>query len=211
MYISKNKMIISICGLHGAGKDTIGDYLVRVHGFKKMSFADALKDSVAAIFGWDREALNGLTQETRAWRESADEFWSNALGTIVTPRIILQTVGTHLFRDNFHRDIWMLTIKRRLLDLAKGQNVVITDCRFPNEMDMLREMGAQIVHVYRDATTPQWFYDYKYGSLTMDDLIEGGIHLSEFLWITESHHHDIENDGTIEILYSKVDTYLYNI
>ncbi len=203
-------MIIAICGLHGAGKDTIGDYLVGVRGFKKMSFADALKDAVAAIFGWDRDALNGLTPETRAWRESPDEFWSQALGTIVTPRVILQMVGTHLFRDNFHRDIWMLTIKRRLVDLVEGQNVVITDCRFPNEMEMLREMGARIIHVYRDATTPQWFYDYKYGSLTDGDLINGGIHLSEFLWILESHHHAIENNGTIENLYSNVDRFLYN-
>ena len=43
-------MIIGICGLIGAGKDTIADYLVNVHGFRRESFAGTLKDAVAAVF-----------------------------------------------------------------------------------------------------------------------------------------------------------------
>jgi cytidylate kinase len=50
-------MIIGVCGLIGAGKDTIADYLVNVHGFRRDSFAASLKDAVAAIFGWDRDMI----------------------------------------------------------------------------------------------------------------------------------------------------------
>ena len=48
-------MIIGICGFIGSGKDTIADYLVNFHGFRRESFANTLKDAVAAVFGWDRE------------------------------------------------------------------------------------------------------------------------------------------------------------
>ena len=50
-------MIIGVCGLIGAGKDTIADYLVNVHEFRRESFANTLKDAVAAVFGWDRTLL----------------------------------------------------------------------------------------------------------------------------------------------------------
>ena len=50
-------MILGVTGLIGSGKDTIADYLVTEHGFKRVSFAASLKDAVAAVFGWDREML----------------------------------------------------------------------------------------------------------------------------------------------------------
>ena len=52
-------MIISVTGFIGSGKDTIADYLVAEHVFKRESFAVTLKDSVATVFGWDRELLEG--------------------------------------------------------------------------------------------------------------------------------------------------------
>ena len=68
-------MIIGICGLIGSGKGTVADVLVD-QGFKKVSFADRLKDGVSTIFGWDRAMLEGDTDESRQWREQRDDFWS---------------------------------------------------------------------------------------------------------------------------------------
>ena len=85
------RMIIGITGLIGSGKDTAADYLCTVHGFKRMSFAGTLKDAVAAVFGWDRELLEGSTKASREWREQVDEWWANRLGIPdLTPRYILQ-------------------------------------------------------------------------------------------------------------------------
>ena len=57
-------MIIGVCGLIGAGKDTIADYLVNIHEFRRDSFAATLKDAVAAVFGWDRDMLEGRTRSS---------------------------------------------------------------------------------------------------------------------------------------------------
>jgi cytidylate kinase len=78
-------MIIGICGFIGSGKDTIADYLANVRQFRRISFAGTLKDAVSAVFGWDRELLEGRTQQSRAWREQPDEWWSQRLGREITP------------------------------------------------------------------------------------------------------------------------------
>ena len=84
-------MILGITGLIGSGKDTIADYLIRFHGFKKLSYAEPLKDSVAAVFGWDREMLEGTTATSRKWREEVDEWWAKRLEIPhLTPRWVLQ-------------------------------------------------------------------------------------------------------------------------
>ena len=105
-------MIIGICGFIGAGKDTAADYLVNFHGFRRDSFAATLKDAVAAVFGWDRELLEGRTKEAREWREQVDPWWSQRLGMpALTPRWVLQYWGTEVGRNAFHTDIWIAVWK----------------------------------------------------------------------------------------------------
>ena len=94
-------MIIGICGLIGSGKDTIADHLVKDHNFVKISFADKLKDTVATLFEWDRDLLDGKTEQSRLWREQEDHFWSKELKKKVTPRYVLQVFGTECMRDGF--------------------------------------------------------------------------------------------------------------
>ena len=82
-----------MCGLIGSGKGTVADRLVSNHNFTKLSFADKLKDGVAAIFEWPRDMLEGDTEKSRAWREQPDKFWSQELGENITPRYVLQKFG----------------------------------------------------------------------------------------------------------------------
>jgi hypothetical protein len=69
-------MIIGVCGFIGSGKDTIADYLVNIHEYRRESFANTLKDAVSAVFGWDRTMLEGRTKQAREWREQVDPWWS---------------------------------------------------------------------------------------------------------------------------------------
>ena len=126
-------MIIGVCGFIGSGKDTIADYLVNVHGFRRESFANTLKDAVAAVFGWDRVLLEGRTKEAREWREQVDPWWAERLNIPkLTPRWVLQYWGTEVCRKGFNDDIWIASLENKLRN--SKDNIVISDCRFPNEI-----------------------------------------------------------------------------
>ena len=142
-------MIIGICGLQSSGKDTIGDYLINNYGFKKFSFAETLKDIISILFGWDRKKIEGITLEDRLWREQPDIWWSKELNIQdFSPRYAMQFIGTDLFRKYFKNDIWVIILKKKILEYSQSTNIVITDCRFLNEINMIRDCGAQIIHVY---------------------------------------------------------------
>ena len=108
-------MIIGITGFIGSGKDTIADYLVTFHGYKRISFAGTLKDAVSSVFGWDRELLEGTTATSRKWREQVDPWWAERLNMPeLTPRWILQYWGTEVCRNGFHNDIWVASVENQL-------------------------------------------------------------------------------------------------
>lgn len=199
-------MIIGICGFIGSGKDTAADYLVNFHEFRRESFANSLKDSVASVFGWDRSLLEGRTKESRAWREQVDTWWAERLNMPkLTPRWILQQWGTEVLRNHFHDDIWIASIENKLRQT--GDNIVITDCRFPNEIKSIRRLGGKIVWVMR-GELPVW-YEFavqanKGDALAREYLDEAGIHASETSWVGTDFDHIVDNNSSIDNLYSKL-------
>lgn len=193
-------MIIGVCGLIGSGKGTVADHLVEAHGFTKLSFADALKDSVASLFNWDRKLLEGDTEESRAWREKRDDFWSEELGREVTPRLVLQLFGTECMRHGFYDGIWVSLVKQKIL-VNPNCNFVIPDTRFLNEMYMIRSLGGQIWEVERE--NPDWFTLYR--TQNIEPLT---IHRSEWEWIRGPIDQLLKNDKNIDWLKTQVDTYI---
>jgi len=182
-------VIIGICGFIGVGKDTFADYLVSEYEFKKFSFASATKDVLAVMFGWDRSMLEGDTIESRKFRETIDHWWALKLSiSDFTPRKALQMIGTDLFRKYFNYDIWTHIIENKIIS-NKNSNIIISDCRFPNEIAMIKNLGAKIIHIQRNI--PLWFESYKSGK-DCDEVLE--LHLSETAWIREHFDYQIIND-----------------
>lgn len=206
------RKIIAITGLKGSGKDTTADYIIKNHtNWEKDSFAGTLKDAVSVIFGWDRKMLAGETPEDREIRESKDEFWSEKLGFNVTPRNILQKLGTDCLRNHFHPDIWVDSLENKIRNTTK--NIIITDCRFKNEIDMLKGLGAKIVRVQR-GTLPEWFDKVSelnlkgYNMPGIKNLVPevNDIHISELDWIGyDNPDFILHNNGTINDLYPFID------
>lgn len=199
-------MIIGVCGFIGSGKDTVADYLVNFHEFRRESFADSLKDSVAAVFGWDRTMLEGRTKQSREWREQVDKWWADRLSMpTLTPRWMLQYWGTEVCRRNFHDDIWIASIENKLRQ--SGDNIVISDVRFPNEINAIKKMEGKIVWVTR-GELPKW-YDTavqarKGSNQHINDMKEMDIHSSEWAWVGTDFDHVIANDGSIDDLYANI-------
>ena len=130
-------MIIGVCGFIGSGKDTIADYLVNFHEFRRESFANTLKDAVSSVFGWDRTMLEGRTKEAREWREQVDPWWAQRLAMpTLTPRWVLQYWGTEVCRKTFHDDIWIASLENKLRQ--SKDNVVVSDVDFLTRLQQLR-------------------------------------------------------------------------
>jgi hypothetical protein len=205
-------MIIGICGFIGSGKDTIADYLVNLHHFRRESFANTLKDAVAQVFGWDRTMLEGRTKQAREWREQVDPWWAQRLGIPhLTPRFILQQWGTEVCRKNFHDDIWIASLENKLRN--SRDDVVISDCRFPNEIAAIKQSGGIVVRVVR-GPEPEW-YDAAEScnrgpngnstwALSGRRLAQLGVHDSETAWVGTRFDMVLDNNGTLDDLYQQV-------
>ncbi len=194
-------MIISISGLIGSGKDTIADYLVAQHGFLRESWAGTLKDAVSYVFGWERELLEGKTPEARVWREQVDTWWADRLGNPkLTPRWVLQYWGTEVCRHGFHDEIWVASLENKLRKTAK--NIVISDSRFPNELSAVKRAGGITIRVQRD-TDPAWVKVCK-KNFDLFKITFPEIHASEYSSVCLDYDFALQNDGSIDELYNKV-------
>lgn len=203
-------MIIGICGFISSGKDTTAEYLSNNHKFIRLSFAGTVKDSLSCIFNWNRDYLEGSTIESRIWRETVDKWWSTRLNIPnFTPRWAMQNYATNIMRNHFHNDIWVACIERKILTLLESdpnQNIVITDCRFPNEIDILKRLGAKLWWICRDI--PKW---YKMAITNINkgchELIfdNQSIHYSEWAWINNEFDKIIYNNSDLSNLNKQIE------
>ena len=205
-----NKQIIGVVGFIGSGKDTIADYLVNFHNFRRDSFASTLKDAVASIFGWDRELLEGRTKESRDWRENVDTWWADRLRIpTLTPRWILQNWGTEVCRRGFHEDIWIASLENKLR--IRNNNTVISDCRFPNEISAIKSQGGKIIWVQR-GPLPDWYEAAVEANQTNAHSMANrlDVHASEWAWVGTDFDAIVDNNGTIQDLYNQIELLITN-
>lgn len=204
-------MILGVTGFIGSGKDTIADYLCTFHGFKRISFAGSLKDAVANVFNWDRELLEGTTKSSREWRDKIDTWWAERLSIPhLTPRWVLQHWGTEVFRNHFHQDIWVASVEHKLQNAI--DNIVITDCRFRNEIEAIKKAGGIAIRVER-GSRPDWYDDAaalnkgpgQIGwALAKDRLRDFNIHASEYSSVGLDYDHYVDNNGSIDQLHNQI-------
>lgn len=206
-------MIVGISGFIGSGKDTVADYLIRFKGFQRMSYAGPLKDAVAAIFNWDRELLEGNTKHSREWRDQIDPWWADRLDIPhLTPRWVLQHWGTEVGRRAFHDDIWIASIENKLRETKN--DIVISDCRFPNELKSIKRAGGVTIRVSR-GPNPDWYNAavefskgyYSPGYKEAINVLESfNVHASEYSSVGLDYDYYVDNNGTIDQLHSRIDS-----
>jgi len=195
---------IRVIGLGGklrSGKDTIADYLVKKHGWIKLGMSDPLKEASIrnnqVIEIKPGEPLNVTGKRIKHLRvsEIIGAVGYDVAKEIADYRAHLQKLGTEVGRQLLGENTWVKVADDMIFErLADGSNVVITGIRFPNELNMINRYDRGEL----------WYVDRP------DEEAEGEVaaHASETSLIREDFEVFIENDGTLEELYAKVDKLL---
>ena len=184
-----NSIIIGISGKRKRGKDKVASliksflnsYYGNIPSTEIDHFAFPIKESCRIIFGFVFDQINGDS------KEKIDEYWN------ITPRKIFQDYGM-LMREKLGKDIWVKSLGKRIKKSKK--NIVISDLRFKNELEMLRECNAYLIRINRNVP-----YDSK-----IDDH-QSEIDLDDY----NGWDYTIENDGGIRELKFKVNSILVDI
>lgn len=128
--------IIGILGYAGSGKTLVAKHLVERYGFRRTRFADPLKNMLKLGLGLTDDEVDGDLKMAPMERFGG-----------VTPRHMMQTLGTEWGRWAVYPEIWVdaWLNSARSLDGA----LVVDDVRFPNEAKAIRELGGTLWRVYR--------------------------------------------------------------
>lgn len=127
--------IIGIAGAAQSGKDTVANFLLTEIGGYRYAFANPIRRMLVAL---------GIDMDDPYW-QARKEVTIPVLG--VSPRRLMQTLGTEWGRQLINNDIWLLMAQRRLMQ--NGAGMIISDVRFENEAAWVRECGGLIIHVHR--------------------------------------------------------------
>lgn len=137
-------MIIGLTGLPRSGKDTVAQYLEFEYGFTRLAFADPLKQAAAVLLDRPLEQMHGKDGFDR---EAVLPEWG------FSTRWFLQVLGTECLRQQVRADFWIQRMRNVISEPGRiDGRFVITDCRFPNEVDLVHEFGGQVVEVVRPGT-----------------------------------------------------------
>lgn len=134
------KRLIALTGLPRSGKDTVAEELYW-HGYTRMSFAEPLKEAAVHLLNcspnmpWGKHGYD---------REQIMPEWGFSM------RHFLQWLGTEGMRS-FQKDFWIRNMEMRLRGY---EQVVITDCRFPNEIKLVRDLGGVVIRIERPGLKP---------------------------------------------------------
>ena len=210
-------------GVAGAGKDEAAKHLTEKYKGGKVSCADPLKEIAKKVYAFTDEQLWGPSwmrnaSDVRYPRpnhkfdvavEMADGSWLKQCVVCgahadteelcyLTPRYALQRLGTEWGRDCWP-DTWAAAAVRgaeHLLSLLSGPKVVaIPDVRFPNEVEHIKKAGGKVIRIKREFEKVPLVSTHPSETSLLD-------------WKDEEFDFVIENNGTIDSLYKKVDSFM---
>jgi cytidylate kinase len=178
-----NKRVVAICGRAQSGKSTMAEMMEAEAGYDIMSFADPIKNMLMAMgngLGMFPRHLYGSNIDKN---EPLDVLGGN------TARFAMQTLGTE-WRELLHKKLWVNHLDMRLRS-SKSNRIVVDDTRFQHEYTHLSNNGVLVIGIERP------------GQGTSNST-----HASEQWDFKSTGMPIIQNDGTLEELWVKVQAYL---
>lgn len=182
------KIIVGFCAKAGRGKDTCSDYLVKQYNFKKIAFADPIRQVAKTLFQFCDSQLTNHKE-----KESIDERINK------TPRQVMQEIGM-MFREKYGPNFWVDRTLSPILNSPEPNRLFcISDVRFTNEIEELlkleQEKRAKVVLIKIENQK-----DFEKNQVQE--------HISES--IVDTHpaskfHLIIQNTSSLDSLYRKLD------
>jgi len=202
--------VIGISGRMGSGKNTVGDIIEKLcltnnwPKFEQKSFARKLKQIASLLTGFPVEDFEdqefkksylgsewGTVQQVPL--NSIPPFADIQFNALMSVRELLQKLGTEAIRDGLHPNAWvnslMCEYKRPKMSEYNPSNWIITDVRFPNELEAIEDVKGLTLKVVRPV---------KKSKTT------ARLHPSETSLDKAEFNYTIINDGSIEDLIEKV-------
>jgi dephospho-CoA kinase len=174
-------MIIGLSGYAQSGKDTVANYLVEHHGFIRIAFADPIRE---ALYNLDPVVTDIPELSGMHLKWLVDGLgWERIKIDSPQVREMLQRFGTEVARNLWSENFWvdLAMSKAKLLD-----NVVITDVRYPNELDAIRDVSGSVWRVEKPGVS-------AVNSHTSETALDGYV-FDEI----------VRNAGSLEDLHAKI-------
>ena len=264
--------IIGISGKKTVGKNTIAKIINQLtnNKYEEKCFADKLKDIICILINCNREQLE---DESFKSKELGEEWWywymerDGGYSPIIldyltttkkelksykglelikpTPRFLLQFIGTNLFRNQLHPEIWVNSLMSKYKPYPKGTahnlknwaevynhksckccgksymgwkrqylckecieddsiqfypNWIITDMRFPSELEAVKKRGGITIRVSRPCEICGRSGYHKMSC----PVSKSGEHYSETALDKSKFDYIVNNDSDIQSLIEKV-------
>jgi hypothetical protein len=159
-------MIIAFSGRKHSGKTTLSK-IAEHNNFQKISFGDKLKELVVKIYDWplewlyDPEKKDEFLNQPVFWNKETAKRMSALIGNncsldettkeLTSIRETLQYIGTEILRK-YDNDFHLNELVKKIIP---GNNYVLDDVRFKNELNLLKSMNAVCIYIMR----PYYFDD----------------------------------------------------
>lgn len=177
-------MIIGISGYAQVGKDTVAAYLVEKYGFTRVAFADPIREAVYRL----NPKINIADMRGVPLAVAVDGLgWESVKVDSQDTRELLQRMGTEVGREMFGDNFW---VDQAMKKASEFENVVITDVRYPNELEAILGHSGAVWRVVKEGT----------------DAVNR--HASESALDGYDFEYIIFNNDTKESLYESIDDFM---
>jgi len=170
-------IIIGLTGKKRTGKDTASLFFKKIFNSRKkstalLSFAQPLKDAICKLFVLDPNQLETIKDQP------LDE-WDGR-----SPRDMLKHIGDSC--RQFDSNSMIKNMRQRIIGCG-SDIVIITDVRYDNEAQLVKELGGRVIKIDRNLGEG------------VEDLHSSEKGISEHLWDSL-----VENNGTLQEFEQKL-------
>lgn len=189
-------MIIGLSGYAKSGKDTVAEMIqeIQPNEWEIKKFSGKLKVIASLLTGIPVAKFEDqeFKQSTlgREWDQFYTVFGDEYIVEPMSVRVFLQRLGTDAIRDGLHEQAWVNALmadyhtdtKREVLGeyikkVTPPCKWIVTDCRFPNEAEAIKDKGGVIIRIDRPGIKPvnahpsetaldNWDFDYKIANVS---------------------------------------------